>query len=82
MRPTAHVAQVHGAAAAATDARLPPKQLGEEARQVDPFGQRPPVPAIGRRQIVVPCQLGAEADGHRLLANAEVRRAVDKTLVQ
>ena len=78
----AHVAEVHGAAAAATHARLTPEQLGEEAGQVDALRQRPPVPAVGRRQVVVGRQLGAEADGHRLLADAEVRRAVDEALVQ
>ena len=71
------VEHVHRPAAPLRDALLAPEQLGHDAIGVRPAGQRVPVRAVGRDQVVVVAHRPAGADDRRLLADRQVQEAAD-----
>ncbi len=72
--PHGHVAQVNGAASAASRPTLPPIELGHERRQIAPLGQIVRVAAVSAEDDVVGPEGGAHSNSHRLLSDGEVRR--------
>ena len=73
--------QMHASAApprATGDASV---ELGEERLRRQPFGQRVSVTAMRAEHDVVGTQVGADAHGNRLLADAGVASAVDEPLL-
>jgi hypothetical protein len=73
--PVLHAGQVHRAALAAHQRALPADQLEEDGRHRHPAGESVVVPAVGAERVVVVAHGGREPRGHRLLPDAEVRRA-------
>ena len=70
--------EVHAAAAAVRAAGRPAEQLGDQLARRHALGQRVAVPAVGAEDDVVGPQMGADADGDRLLPDVGVAGAVDR----
>src|SRR5581483_10811603 len=69
------VGDVHRAALAAAVARLLAEQLGEHPARLGALREAVTVPAVRRRDPVVPAERGAHADRDPLLADVQVRQA-------
>ena len=69
------VRDVHRAAAAAAHAGGLPVELGHQPVEADALGDRVAVPAVGRRDVVVATQRGADTGGDGLLADVDVDEA-------
>ena len=66
--------------AAAADAGRAAEHLGRERLGIGALGQRVAVAAVGAGDVVAGSSADADADRDRLLAGAQVRRAVDLAL--
>ena len=75
--PDRKIGDVHRAAFAATHAIGAREQLGDHRAHRRPFRERVPVPAMGRRDVVVAAQRGAHAGRNRFLTDREVCESRD-----